>query len=147
MKKYTIKKIIFLPLFLFLLIGTIYAFSTPNSRGINRSVGVQFGTKMGCLGTGLCILVPPNEFNGGTFDAMGQIVVSRGGKTILKIDKNSISVAKAEEQFGNSLFEIKEDFELMPISSNTAQRGNRSVKIKKGFFPISEDEKNFTISF
>jgi hypothetical protein len=148
MKKLTIKKTIFLPVFLFLLIGTIYAFSVPNSEPANEQVGLQFGKQINCIGQGLCLMVPPDEFEGGSFDAMGEIIVGMNGKMSLKIDKNSISVAKAEEQFGNLVFEIKENIEIMPTATtNSAQRGNSTLTIQKGLFPVVEDEESYTISF
>jgi hypothetical protein len=59
MKKITTTKKIILSIFLFLMIGTIYAFSVP-SRGtvITQEVGLAFGKSLGCIGQGLCISVP-----------------------------------------------------------------------------------------
>jgi hypothetical protein len=86
MKKITTTKKIILSIFLFLMIGTIYAFSVP-SRGtvITQEVGLAFGKSLGCIGQGLCISVPKERFAGATFDALGEVVIDKNGKTSLRL--------------------------------------------------------------
>ena len=150
MKNITIKKQIIIPIFLFMLIGTVYAFTASSFEDeVTRSeVGVLFGNPPTCTGVGFCVVTPRERFEGASYDAMGTIIVAKDGKVSLQIDKKTISVAKAEEQFGGGgLFEIKEDLELMPEMNKRAAKGAAPPQIKKGNFPVTEDADFYTISF
>ena len=150
MKNITIKKQIIIPIFLFMLIGTVYSFTTLSfDETTTRSeVGIMFGSSPNCMGAGLCVATPPERFAGASYDAMGEVLVDTGGKVSLRIDKKTISVAKAEEQFGGGAsFEIKKDLELMPSMDKRAAKGGTPPQIKKGSFPVTEDADFYTISF
>jgi len=148
MKKITITKQIILSSFLFLTIGTICAFSIPKPlAAIHQTVGINNGNDMWCAGNGICNVTLPENFNGNSFDAIGEFIIETDGSVTLKIKKESISVAKAEQQFGSKMFELNKDLELTPKLNEAVQsRGGRS-KITKGSFPILEDKDHYIISF
>jgi|TARA_B110000967_G_C18586527_1_gene412286 hypothetical protein len=148
MKKITTKKQIILPILLLFMIGTIYAFSVPRSDEIvTQEVGVTFGNNSFCEGIGPCMLIPPDRFPGNNYDAIGEIIIGTDGKITLKIKKNSISVAKAEEQFKDDFFEVSKEVELLPSLSSESQRRVGESIIKKGKFPVVSDNDFYTISF
>jgi len=152
MKNITIKKQIILPILLFLMIGTIYAFSNVNEDIVVREeMGFTFGQRdLNCKGgTGLCIPpIPTNLLKGAEFDAIGEIGIDRDGNTFIRIKKNSITVSKAEEQFGGEYFEVSEDANLEVMSTNQQfkSRGGKQI-LKKGKFPVKEDKNFYLISF
>lgn len=150
MKKITINKRILVPLFFLFAIGTIYAFRFPEKDVlVSREVAVIYGNTKGlCVGSGICQIIKPERFPNNSFDAMGEFVIDRNENVSLRIKKNSISVAKAEEQFGNGSFEIDREIELAPILGRDLQkRGGENKKIKKGKFSVKEDKDYYIISF
>lgn len=141
------KQIILTSLFLFLM-GIIYSFSIPEDKTTyKQDVGVAFGQRIGCIGTGLCLIVPQERFAGATYDALAEVEVDNNGKTTLKVKKNSISMAKAEEQFKDDWFEMTKDISIPITSNSTTQKKGYSATIKKGKFPIIENSEYYIISF
>lgn len=152
MKKLTVSKQVVFSFLLLLMMGTIFAFDyTKPKRVASQDVGIIFGNNRRlCLGVGVCTLMPPDRLRTNSYDALGVLRVGSDGSTTLEIKKNSISVAKAQEQFGDAKFNIEKDIEFSSATAeeNTGRRGvEMKTTIKKGSFAVEEDEESYIIAF
>ncbi len=134
---------------LFCVFIIILSFSFAKKETITIQVQAKFGKRgSGCIGVGgVCALDPPNNQTRTQYDASTNIFLTKDGKIALEFLKNSISVSKAEEQFGTSFFEIEEPFEFSTSLCSALKLKSNSFIIKKGKYPITSTKGSYRVVF
>ena len=108
-------------------------------------VHLSFGRRTGCIGSGICAIEKPNNYFKSTYDASGTIEVVRD-HIVLKINKNSISVADAQTQFKENTFTMEEKLPLSE-SLSSAIGVDRSQHLSSGAYAITESKDTYEITF
>ena len=129
---------------LYILIILIF-FTTNATENNTTDVHLSFGRRTGCIGSGVCAIEKPDNYNKSTYDALGTIEVVRDN-IILKINKSSISVADAQAQFKDKTFRMEEK---LPLSENlTAAIGvDQNRNIPTGTYTVIESKDHYEIMF
>ena len=141
--KYTIIKVTFCIASIF----SVFAFTnSPNENQFRIKVGFDFGRGSNCTGRGLCAFTNTERSSNDTFDALGYYVVDEDGKTSLKIDKNTISYSKAQEQFTGEDFEVSNTLSMKNSSQLKLPNGVLPI-IEKGTYSVREDNNFMLLSF
>lgn len=115
--------------------------ASPNTTDVHLS----FGRRTGCIGSGICAIEKPDTYNKSTYDALGTIEVVRDN-IILKINKNSISVANAQSQFKENTFTMEEQLPLSEkLSSAIGVDSNRNFST--GTYIVTESKDHYELTF
>ena len=139
-------------IFQFFLYCSIITLCFSFSKKENNS-SVQIQAKLGkrtsgCIGRGgACAIDPPNNRTRNNYDASANVYLTTNGKIVFEFLKTSISVSKAEEQFGTPFFEMEEEFHLSAALCSALKVKSNSFVIKKGHYPITETKEHYRIVF
>ncbi|MFK8004940.1 MAG: hypothetical protein AB8H03_01155 [Saprospiraceae bacterium] len=126
---------------------SIFAFTNNHNKdAFSIEVGLSFGKGINCTGRGLCTFTNAERSSSTEYDALGFYIVDETGKATLKIDKNSISYAKAVEQFPDGKFEISENLIMKNNSLQKSPKGQIPV-LKKGNYIVIENKDFMIIDF
>lgn len=130
-----------------LIITLLFSFSKKENNTIQ--VQAKFGKRgAGCIGTGAaCAIDLTNNRTRSQYDAAANTYLTENGKVVFEFLKNSISVSKAEEQFGLPYYKIEEEFEFSAALCSALKMKSNSYVIKKGTYPITESKGSYRIVF
>jgi len=122
-----------------------HLFLCSTTTNDSTDVHLSFGRRVGCIGSGICAIEQPDSYRKSTYDALGTIEVIQNN-IVLKIDKTSISVADAQNQFKENTFIMKEQLPLSEKLCNSIGV-DQHRNIATGTYSVIESENTYQITF
>jgi len=121
-------------------ISGILAFTNNYNKddAFSIAVGVDFGRGITCTGKGLCNFASTEKNASSGFDALGYYIVDKTGNAKLKVDKKSISYAKAIEQFYGEKIEIHHDIIMQNIGNRKSSKRKTPILITILEIPLTK---------
>ena len=80
-------------------------------------------------------------------DASGEMYLTETGKIVYEIDKESISVSNAQEQFKKGRFTMTNDFVIPSEITKAINSPKQSLVISAGVYTYRETKTHYVIEF